>query len=170
MNKTMESEKKGNTSQLEKDFVEVIEEIGEISNLDSLSSKILGYIIISQKPISMDEISQKTGYSIASIFNKANIMERFGVIKRMKKPGSKKIYFFTEVLDGELLKEQIQLMDKKITLGKEGMERIKEKYKNKKLSKEDLKRMEKVKSFLDYSNKAEKVIKKARKIIENEFS
>lgn len=157
-------------SKVERDFVKAIEEIGKLSNLDSLSSKILGYIIISPKPISMEKIGQKTGYSIASIYNKVNVMEKFGIIKRTKKPGSKKIYFSTNALNGELLKEQIETMDKKMALSKESMEHIKEKYKNKKLNKEDKERFEIVKDFLCYSEKAEKVIKKARKIIENEFN
>lgn len=76
---------------LEKDFIEYWQQIGRMSGLDSISSTIIGTLFL-EDDLSLDELAEKTGYSLSSISNKIKFLETIGIIQRFKKPGSKKVY------------------------------------------------------------------------------
>ena len=52
-----------NISNLEKDFMQLSVDIGNSMGLDSLSSNIIAMLYLESEPISMEELSEKTGYS-----------------------------------------------------------------------------------------------------------
>ncbi|MDK2908425.1 MAG: hypothetical protein PWQ87_883 [Candidatus Woesearchaeota archaeon] len=153
---------------IEEDFLEAIETICSLSNLDSTTSKIISNIVISPVPLSIEELSQKTGLSISSIFNKLKLLENLGIVKRTKKVGSKRFYFHIERFNEDAFKSQLEHIEKKIELAKESMEQIKRKYGNKKLNNEDAERLKIAERFLTFSLKAEKAIKEAKKVLEND--
>ena len=81
---------------IEKEFVDFYINVGKSWGLDTLSSKLIGILYLEPKEICIEKLAEKTGYSLASISNKMRFIESFGVIKRIKKPGSKKVFYYME--------------------------------------------------------------------------
>ena len=61
---------------------------------------IIGALLVEGKPLSMDELAKKTGYSLASVSLSLDLLEFFGVIKKFRLKGNRKIYI---KIDGDLL-------------------------------------------------------------------
>ena len=81
---------------LDEEFIDMYKQMGQMQGADSLLSSIFGILYLEPEEVSMDELAKKTGYSLASISNNIKTLERVGVVKRIKKPGSRKAYFFIE--------------------------------------------------------------------------
>lgn len=64
--------------------------------VDELTARILSILNFEPDDISMEEIAGRTGYSLASISLKMKNIEDFWGIKRIQKPGSRKVYFRME--------------------------------------------------------------------------
>jgi|SRR3989344_4727842 len=94
-------------SKTEEEFIEIVATAAKGHGFDDLSSKIIGILYIEPKELSLDEIAQKTGYSLASISNSVKAIENARVIKRLKKPKSHKTYFFMEKDLNKLTREMI---------------------------------------------------------------
>ncbi len=56
-------------------------------------SRVYFTIFLSTEPLGLKEISDETGYSVSTVSNVMEILERMTDIRRFKKPGSKKIYY-----------------------------------------------------------------------------
>ena len=54
--------------------------------------KILAALLISQEPISLEVLARKTQYSVSMISLSLDLLEVLGAIKKMKKPGDRKLY------------------------------------------------------------------------------
>jgi DNA-binding transcriptional regulator GbsR (MarR family) len=158
-----------NISNLEKDFMQLSVDIGNSMGLDSLSSNIIAMLYLESEPISMEELSEKTGYSKTSIYNKLKTFENMCMIKKIKKAGSKKALFYIEKNIPQILNKKIEVMhQKKLLPLKERIPKIIEKYQNKKLNKEEERKLEILKSYNKQINIMEKKIKKILEIFENE--
>ena len=68
--------------------------MGKTFGLHDLPLKIIGNLYLEPKEISMENIAKKTGYSLASISNTMKMLETTGMVKRKKKPGDRKLYYF----------------------------------------------------------------------------
>ncbi|MDP2750829.1 MAG: hypothetical protein Q8O89_08415, partial [Nanoarchaeota archaeon] len=155
--------------ELEHEFIEIYKKIGENTLQDDLLMTIYAIVYLEPEEISLNEIATKTGYSLASISNKAKILESMDIIKKGKKPGSKKIYLSMEKNMFEVIKNALFVKETKViaTL-KEKLPELIKKYKDKTKSDRDKK---KIKILEDYNNqmiKLEKLIQKVRKDIEEE--
>lgn len=65
-----------------------------------IHGRIIGAMLVEGKPLSMDELAGKTGYSLASVSLSLDLLEFFGVIKKFRIKGNRKIYI---KIDGDLL-------------------------------------------------------------------
>ena len=81
-------------SKTEEEFIEIVATAAKGHGFDDLSSKIIGILYIEPKKLSLDEIAQKTGYSLASISNSVKAIENARVIKKLKKPKTHKTNLF----------------------------------------------------------------------------
>lgn len=81
---------------VEKEFAELYSEMHQIHGLDHLLTRIFTIAYLEPEEISMEEIADKTGYSLASVSNKVKIFEQMGILTRVKKPGTKKIFLKSE--------------------------------------------------------------------------
>ena len=90
--------------------IEFFRDAMKVNGLDDISSSIIGVLYMEPKEISLDEISQKTGYSLSGVSTAMKMLSNMGCIKRIKKPGSRKVYFFMEK---DILGSMIQLMRRK---------------------------------------------------------
>lgn len=66
--------------------------IAKSYGISTIQAKILAVLAAEPDEVCMDELVKKTGYSLASVSGAIKVLERFGMITKTKKPGSKKIY------------------------------------------------------------------------------
>ncbi len=77
-------------------FAEVASSIG----YSPLHGKIIGVLLIKNKPISLQDLANHTGYSISMLSLSLDFLEVLGVIKKIKKESDRKLYVS---LAGDLL-------------------------------------------------------------------
>jgi len=112
------------------EFIELIAENRKVNGLDELSSKIIGILFIEPEEVALDELANRTGYSLSAVSTALKFIERAGIVKRSKKPKSKKVYFY---MGKDILAMFLQIMRRKyekiILPSKQKLPRIIEKYK-----------------------------------------
>ncbi|OIO61745.1 hypothetical protein AUJ83_04310 [Candidatus Woesearchaeota archaeon CG1_02_33_12] len=105
----------------------------KVNGLDEISSEIIALIYTEPKEISLEELSKKTGYSLSAVCTATKLIERIGLISRIRNPGSKKAYFYMEkdmnVFSLDLMKRKYE---KIIIPTKQKLPSIIEKYKKEK--------------------------------------
>ena len=92
-------------------FIELYEDIGRSQGLDSSLTKLFAIIYIEPEEISMNDLSKRTGYSLATISNKAKVLESMSIVRRVTKPGTKQVFLYAEknffkILKGTLVRKQ----------------------------------------------------------------
>ena len=79
--------------ELEKEWMAAFNKIAKSFGLDDLSSKVVSVLYLEPEEVPMEDLAKKTGYSLASISNTMRVLGNMGFVQRIKKPGTKKIYF-----------------------------------------------------------------------------
>lgn len=64
--------------------------------IDDFSSRLLSALQSEVKEISLGELSDTTGYSLSALSTALKAMEERGLVKRFKKPGSRKVYILMD--------------------------------------------------------------------------
>src|SRR3989344_2998153 len=77
-------------------FAEVARSIG----YSPLHGKLIGVLLVKNRPVSLQELAKETGYSAGMISLSLDLLELLGVIKRIKKEGDRQLYIS---LGGDLL-------------------------------------------------------------------
>lgn len=83
-------------SDIEKKIIDIGHEIFKGYGVDNPTAQILSILNFESNEISMEELAERTGYSLASISLKIKNIEHFWGIKRIHKPGSRKTYLLME--------------------------------------------------------------------------
>ena len=132
-------------SSAKKEFIKLVTENSKANGLDDLPSKAMGILYVEQNEVSLEELAERTGYSLSAVSTSMKFLENIGLIKKMKKPKSRKVYFYMEK---DMVKTTIKLMRQKLEkVVKPSLEKIPkiiEHYKkeNSQKSKEELKNLE----------------------------
>ena len=80
---------------LEDDFIRMFQTgIGGANGLDDLSSWILARLFIETGEMAMADLAEEAGYSLASVSNKCQVLERAGCIVKRTRPGTRKVYVY----------------------------------------------------------------------------
>lgn len=112
------------------DFIKLIYENAKVQGLDEVSSKAIGILFVEVNEVSLEELAERTNYSLSAVSTAMKFLEGADVVKKIKKPKSKKIYFFIEK---DMRNTFIRMLQKKlgkiILPAKERMPSIIEKYK-----------------------------------------
>jgi DNA-binding transcriptional regulator GbsR (MarR family) len=90
-------------------FVSYYKKVGRAYGMDELSSSIFALLFLSPEEISLEDLARETGYSLSSVSNKTRMLEMTGCITRVRKAGSKKVYFYSEK---DIMKMTLQIMEK----------------------------------------------------------
>jgi DNA-binding transcriptional regulator GbsR (MarR family) len=77
-------------------FTELIAQNLKYEGFDEISSRIVGVLFIEPEEMSLEEISIETGYSLSAVSTAMKNLSQFHIVKRFKKPGSKKAFFFLD--------------------------------------------------------------------------
>jgi CRISPR-associated protein Cas8b1/Cst1 subtype I-B len=78
--------------------------------LNNISCCIMAHLSVQTEEVTMDELANHTGYSLASISTATNMLINMGVVLKNKKPGSKKIYLTTNNNPTNLMEDKIKAM------------------------------------------------------------
>jgi len=153
--------------EIDKEFVEFYQTASRVQGVDASLGTILGVLYLEPKEISMENLAKKTGYSLASISNKIKMFEPAGFVKRIRKPGTKKVYLRAEKDVFEILKKGFAMKhDLVINIAKERIPKIINKYKDKKLSQEQKKKLKIIEEYYKQMLKFEKLINEMLKKID----
>lgn len=124
-------------------FLELMTENAKSNGLDDFSSRIVAILFLETEAISLEELAGKTGYCLSSISTGIKLLEKFGFIKKLKKPPSKKVYI---KMENDISKLILELMKKKhetvMGRSKQLLPEIIKEYKSTKSSKKELKIIE----------------------------
>lgn len=133
---------------IEKEFVDFYIGVGRTWGLDTLSSKLIGILYLEPEEICIDELAKKTGYSLPSISNKMHFIETMGIVKRIKKPGSKKLFYFMEKDAIKVARMHFEkIYEAEIIPAKKLMPKLLDKYKKVNLNNEEKKKLEIIKNY-----------------------
>lgn len=126
------------------EFVEMMSDMQRRKGLDELSSKIIGTLFIEPAEVSLEELSKRTGYSLSAVCTTMKFLESTGIIRKTKKPGSRKVYFFMEKDMNSFLAQAFRKIESSFLYIKSRMPGIIERYRMEKTrgSKEELKILE----------------------------
>ena len=78
------------------EFTELITQNLKYEGFDEISSRIVGVLFIEPEEMSLEEISIETGYSLSAVSTAMKNLSQFHIVRRFKKPGSKKAFFFLD--------------------------------------------------------------------------
>jgi DNA-binding transcriptional regulator GbsR (MarR family) len=143
----------------DKKFIELMQALGKSSGLDEISSTVFALLYIEPEEIAMEDIAKQTGYSLASISNKLKLLEQAGFARRIKKPGTKKIYLYMEKDYFSVLKKQLEAVkEARIRIVKEKMPLIISEYKSAVKSEKDKKKLRIIENYYSQIMKLEIII------------
>ncbi|MCD6477508.1 MAG: hypothetical protein J7K87_00720 [Candidatus Aenigmarchaeota archaeon] len=84
----------------EKEIYSLFSNVAASLGYSEVHGRIIAALLVAQKPLSLNELSKRIGYSMSSVSLSLDLLELLGVAKRMKKPNDKKLYV---ELKGDLL-------------------------------------------------------------------
>jgi DNA-binding transcriptional regulator GbsR (MarR family) len=115
------------------EFIELMADNAKANGLDELSCKLIAILYAEPGEIALEELSHKTGYSLSALSTTLKMAEQFGLVKRIKKPGSKKAYFYVEKGMFKMFANHFTSMYEHIVLpSKQRLPEIIQKYKSEK--------------------------------------
>ncbi len=131
---------------------------------DSLLTELFARLYLEPEPIAMDRLAKDTGYSLASISNKIRMLGSALNIRKIRKPGSKRIYLYMEKdivkIWGEALVRKEEYV---ISKAKDTLPAIIKEYRKKASTDRDKKKLRIVEKYYSQILKFEHIIKKLLK-------
>jgi DNA-binding transcriptional regulator GbsR (MarR family) len=82
--------------QLDKEFIDYFNTAGRAFAWGDMPTTIIAILYIEPEPVAMEDLAKRTGYSLATISNMMKMMENMGFVRRVKKPKTRKVYFYME--------------------------------------------------------------------------
>ncbi|MAG91278.1 hypothetical protein CMO83_01215 [Candidatus Woesearchaeota archaeon] len=154
-------------SEINKKFIELYKEIDRGRGLDESLAVIFARIYIEPGEVAMEDIAKETGYSLASISNKVKFISSFWPIKRIRKPGSNKIFLHMDKDIINMWRDTIVTKEEYVfKVVKEKMPPMIKEFKDKSKSGKDKKKLEILKNYYDQILKVELVLKDMVKAID----
>jgi DNA-binding transcriptional regulator GbsR (MarR family) len=81
---------------IEKDFIDYFSTFGKSFGWGDMPATVIAILYIEPESVAMDEIAKRTGYSLASISNMMKMLEAMGFVTRIRKPKTRKAFFYME--------------------------------------------------------------------------
>ena len=74
--------------------------IAKTMGYSEVHARTIAILLIENKALSLQELSKRTGYSLASLSISLDLLELLGIVKKIKNTGDRKLYVR---LDGDIL-------------------------------------------------------------------
>ena len=75
------------------EFIEGMGQLFEADGFARISGRILGYLMLSVEPRSLQDVADALQVSRASVSNNARVLERLGALERVTLPGDRRDYY-----------------------------------------------------------------------------
>ena len=85
---------------IEKDIYSSFASLASTIGYSEIHGRIIAALMVSGKKLSLQDLAKKTGYSISTLSLSLDLLEFFGMIKKIKNAGDRKLYI---ELHGDLL-------------------------------------------------------------------
>ena len=85
---------------LRKSIYSTFSSVASSLGYSELHGIIISSLLVENKPLCLDEIAKKTGYSLSSISISLDLLELVGVVRKIKNAGDRKVYV---KLEGDML-------------------------------------------------------------------
>lgn len=146
----------------EKDVTELFCEMGKGQGInDFLLMKLFAKLYLSSEPIAMEDLAKETGYSLASVSNKTRMLGPLFNIRKIKKPGSKKIYLYMDKDILSLLKRVLIMKEEQVVKkAKEKIPLILKEHRRKAKSYKDKEKIRIMEGYHEQILKFEKILKR----------
>ena len=82
--------------QLDKEFIDYFNTAGRAFAWGDMPTTVIAILYIEPEPVAMEDLAKRTGYSLASVSNMMKMLETMGFVRRIKKPKTRKVYFYME--------------------------------------------------------------------------
>jgi len=89
-----------NIDGIEKDIYSSFATLASTIGYSEVHGRIIAALMVSGKKLSLQDLAKKTGYSISTLSLSLDLLEFFGMIKKIKNAGDRKLYI---ELHGDLL-------------------------------------------------------------------
>lgn len=154
--------------QIDQKFIGFYQNISQAQGLnDNLLATIMAMLFLEPDKIAMDELAQKTGYSLASMSNKVKFLEGLGFIKRTTMPGTRKVFLYAEKDILNIFKQAlIKKQENVINLAKENLPLMIKECKPKAKTKEARQKITMIESYYSQMLIFEKIIQQLIKEFE----
>lgn len=154
-------------TQLEQSFLELIEGNQKVFFDDVIVKKMFVVLYISKDFVALDEVASRASLSLASVSNKAKELASMGLIERVRRPGSKKIFLkvktnFFAILSGKMAKK-CEVMEK----SQKELKSFIDSQKDKSLSSEEKSQLKNLKEFHNEMKRMSVFHKDLTRFIEN---
>lgn len=149
---------------IEKKFFEFVYSNFKNYGMDERSTMIYAALFVEPEPVSLEDLSKKIGYSLSAVSTSAKFLEQFNFIYRVKKPGSKKVYFtlWRNILDHVDKKVDI-VLNREVKPVKENLPGMIEEYSKAKEVNSD--KLNLMKDYLKNIEKLEKYVIGTKKLL-----
>jgi DNA-binding transcriptional regulator GbsR (MarR family) len=95
----------------------IFSELAGMLGYSPIHGRIIGALLAETKPVSLEELARRTSYSTGMISLSLDLLEVLGAIKRVKKPGDRRLYV---QLEGDLLTILKRAVTTRVKQGVEG--------------------------------------------------
>ena len=89
-----------NVQSLKEKIYNTFSETASSIGYSSIHGKIIGALLANEKEMSLQDLANETGYSISMISLSLDLLEVFGLVKKVRKIGDRNLYIY---LQGDLL-------------------------------------------------------------------
>ncbi|UEC42172.1 MAG: HTH-type transcriptional regulator [Methanothrix sp.] len=103
--------------------------VAKMLGYSDAAGAIRGYLMLSDVPLSLDELAEVTGYSKSTISTNMAQLERMGIVRRVRRPGDKRHYYSTIIsidegrkVHNEIFREIMQILAEGAEKGMEHLE------------------------------------------------
>ncbi|MCX8163567.1 MAG: hypothetical protein N3D10_03365 [Candidatus Micrarchaeota archaeon] len=83
-------------TRIEQEVMAALKDMSHCIYFDENAAKIVTVIFLSNKPISMSQLVQKTAISKTNVFLKLKKIEEAGIVKKIKNPGTKEFFYYID--------------------------------------------------------------------------
>jgi len=148
--------------EFDKKIIELFYEMGKGQGMqDQLLMTLFAKLYMAPEPVAMDDLANETGYSLASISNKVKMLGPMLQVKRIRKPGSKKLFLYMEKNILKIWKDAlIKKEEYVINRAKDKLPPIIKEYKGKAKKEEDKKKIKIIEGYYEQILKFEGILKK----------
>jgi DNA-binding transcriptional regulator GbsR (MarR family) len=135
--------------------------------MDPLVSRIFMILFLEPEEVSLEELSERTGYSLASIHNKMKLLEKVGHLKKIRKPGTKKVFYYMEKDMMKTFRDMLErTYHQHIEPAKDFLPQFIERYRKERLTEPEKKKLDIIIRYHKQLLKMEKIVQK----IHDEFA